>query len=75
MAKKKQEPIIEKVKMEDLKGNMCRWPIGDPRKKETFHFCGEKQDDSCSYCPDHSEMSRRSYNPPGSSNQTTKKAA
>lgn len=65
------------ITMEELKSTMCKWPIGDPRKKSTFHFCGEKRDEGCSYCTKHNEMSRRGYSATQTQKQedTTKKAA
>jgi GcrA cell cycle regulator len=38
--------------MNKLKGNMCRWPIGDPKDGD-FHFCGSSSEMGRSYCPDH----------------------
>lgn len=58
-------------KMEDLKSNMCRWPFGDPRQKDKFHFCGAPRDGASAYCCMHERMARRS-NETGSA---TKKAA
>lgn len=56
------KPEVEKVRLEDLKGNMCRWPYGDPRKKDTFYFCGVRHHEDGSYCAEHTAMSHRSYN-------------
>jgi GcrA cell cycle regulator len=39
------------VSLLDLKENMCRWPIGDPREDD-FHFCG---------CPIKPENGRKPY--------------
>ena len=36
----------------DIKENMCRWPLGDP-KDDDFHFCGKHAVDGCSYCEGH----------------------
>lgn len=49
---------MEQIKLEDLKGRMCRWPHGDP-KDEDFHFCGEQSEEGRVYCSEHEERSRR----------------
>lgn len=41
------------VKMADLRERMCRWPIGDPKDVEHFHFCGEGAVPGMSYCAEH----------------------
>jgi len=38
-----------------LKGNMCKWPIGDPAKDD-FHFCGQSAPAGKPYCPYHAHM-------------------
>lgn len=38
-----------------LKGNMCKWPIGDPAKDD-FHFCGQSAPTGKSYCAYHAQM-------------------
>ncbi len=38
-----------------LKGNMCKWPIGDPAKDD-FHFCGQSAPTGKSYCPYHAQL-------------------
>lgn len=38
-----------------LKGNMCKWPIGDPAK-EDFHFCGQSAPTGKPYCGYHAQM-------------------
>lgn len=64
------------ITMEELKSSMCKWPIGDPRKKKTFHFCGAGREEGGSYCEEHSAMSRRGFNAaPTTQEDTTKKAA
>lgn len=50
---------MSEIKLEDLKQNMCRWPIGDP-KNEEFHFCGHLKASGVSYCSHHEEMAYRS---------------
>lgn len=44
------------VKMADLKERMCRWPVGDPRDSEHFHFCGEPSAPGMPYCAEHARM-------------------
>ncbi len=39
-------------KLDELKPNQCRWPIGDPRD-EVFHYCGAQRKGHRSYCPNH----------------------
>ena len=41
--------------LEKIKGNMCRWPIGDPKDGD-FHFCGNPSEPSHSYCPNHMDI-------------------
>jgi len=38
-----------------LKGNMCKWPIGDPAKDD-FHFCGQASPAGKPYCQYHAAM-------------------
>ncbi|MBB5517767.1 GcrA family cell cycle regulator [Amphiplicatus metriothermophilus] len=38
-----------------LKGNMCKWPIGDPTSDD-FHFCGQPTPAGKSYCPYHAHL-------------------
>ena len=38
-----------------LKGNMCKWPIGDPAKDD-FHFCGQSAPTGKPYCGYHAQM-------------------
>ena len=39
----------------ELKGNMCRWPIGDPRDDD-FGFCGDKILTGLPYCAEHGKV-------------------
>jgi GcrA cell cycle regulator len=34
----------------------CKWPIGDPKSKERFRFCGEKSEPGKVYCSDHVKL-------------------
>ena len=38
-----------------LKGNMCKWPIGDPAKDD-FHFCGQSAPTGKPYCGYHANL-------------------
>jgi GcrA cell cycle regulator len=38
-----------------LKGNMCKWPIGDPAKDD-FHFCGQSAPSGKPYCAYHANV-------------------
>lgn len=38
-----------------LKGNMCKWPIGDPARDD-FHFCGQSAPTGKPYCPYHAQL-------------------
>lgn len=52
------------VKLADLKERMCRWPVGDPKDSENFHFCGEAAVPGMSYCAEHA---RAAYQTAGKS--------
>jgi GcrA cell cycle regulator len=60
--KKSEEPAVKRGKsLLELTNETCRWPIGDPSKKN-FHFCGEPGADleqGIPYCERHR---RRAYN-------------
>lgn len=45
---KKRIPLI------DIKGNMCRWPIGDPQE-QNFGFCGDHAISGLPYCNEHAK--------------------
>lgn len=61
-------------KMEDLKGHMCRWPHGDPRNKDKFHFCGDRRDQGSPYCHKHEHIARRGSEAAKAQAQTQKAA-
>jgi GcrA cell cycle regulator len=44
----------KRIPLLHLKGNMCRWPMGDPREKN-FGFCGESSIAGLPYCADHAK--------------------
>lgn len=52
------EDAAAAVRFEDLNGNNCRWPIGDPRSLETIRFCG-KGIRKGSYCAHHDRAAHR----------------
>lgn len=39
----------------ELKGSMCRWPIGDPQTEE-FGFCGDSCVPGLPYCAEHGKV-------------------
>ena len=41
-----------------LRGPVCKWPIGDPRKPG-FSFCGARTAGDGPYCPDHRQVAYR----------------
>jgi hypothetical protein len=49
-------PGSRPVRLAELRGNMCRWPIGDPQQFETFRFCGCRRDLGATYCDAHNKM-------------------
>ncbi len=53
-------PVNERKTIETLTDSCCRWPIGDPQKKD-FHFCGRTKIAGLPYCDFHA---RRAYQPP-----------
>ena len=46
----------ENVKLVELESNSCRWPSGDPKDEENFHFCGKKTPHGQTYCAEHNEI-------------------
>lgn len=60
--KKPKQKIIaedanrEMIRLIDLGARACRWPIGDPRDKENFGFCGEKMAEGLPYCSEHAKV-------------------
>ncbi len=51
-------PAALRVDLLDLRDNMCRWPIGDP-KKDGFHFCGRQRRTGDAYCCHHEVVARK----------------
>jgi GcrA cell cycle regulator len=45
-------PLKERKTLRTLKRNECRWPYGDPRKRE-FYFCGKRKATGHPYCEFH----------------------
>ncbi len=59
--KKAKQIIIEdndreKLTLIELSAGMCRWPIGDPRDKANFGFCGGESMPSLPYCTEHAKV-------------------
>ncbi|MDD4520138.1 MAG: global cell cycle regulator GcrA-like protein [Alphaproteobacteria bacterium] len=51
-AVKKAPKKKEKLVLNDLHFNSCRWPIGDPKDPD-FHFCGKETFMGRPYCAEH----------------------
>jgi hypothetical protein len=49
-------PGSRPVRLAQLRGNMCRWPIGDPQHFDAFRFCGCQRLRGDSYCAAHKKM-------------------
>ncbi len=49
-------PGSRPVRLSELRGNMCRWPIGDPQHFEAFRFCGCRRLRGDSYCSAHKKL-------------------
>ncbi len=49
-------PGSRPVRLSELRGDMCRWPIGDPQHHEDFRFCGCDCHPGDSYCAAHKKM-------------------
>jgi hypothetical protein len=49
-------PGSRPVRLAQLRGNMCRWPIGDPQHFDAFRFCGCQRLLGDSYCAAHKKM-------------------
>jgi GcrA cell cycle regulator len=53
-------PIKERRSLANLEAKDCKWPIGDPQKKD-FHFCNREHVPGLPYCEHHA---RRAFLPP-----------
>ena len=53
--KKPNEQEPERVTLDNLRQDMCAWPIGDPKEPD-FHFCGEKATKGKPYCEKHCKI-------------------
>ena len=51
--KPKPRPPVERVPLEQLETNDCRWPFGD---RPPFLFCGDTTVGLASYCPKHLDI-------------------
>lgn len=57
-------PVEQRKQLIELNGHACRWPIGDPRDKKRFFFCGAPvKEDDCPYCRAHAYFASRQYQP------------
>jgi GcrA cell cycle regulator len=50
------EPRGDKPTLIQLKPRDCRWPYGDPRDLESFHFCGQPRAGEGWYCAGHAKQ-------------------
>lgn len=41
------------LRLEDLRGHQCRWPVNDAQRGEPHLFCGHRSVDGSSYCAHH----------------------
>ena len=57
------QPRGDKPGVVAIKSNECRWPFGDPRDWDNFHFCGAKQKLGSSYCHVHALLARADVQP------------
>ncbi len=57
--KMQDPPQQEPVRFEDLKRDMCKWPVNDPGIKEFFLFCGLPKEEFAKYCPHHTRMAHK----------------
>ncbi|MDR0967973.1 MAG: GcrA family cell cycle regulator [Rickettsiales bacterium] len=58
-----QNMIDHVMDMAMLRGDQCRWPIGNP-DSDNFHFCGEKVFPGKPYCYEHCRASYQMMPPP-----------
>ena len=49
-------PGSRPVPLAELRGNMCRWPIGDPQQFDAFRYCGCHRQLGDTYCAAHKKM-------------------
>lgn len=49
-------PLGQRCTLLELAEGKCRWPIGDPRDGDNFHFCGGKSIEGLPYCGYHSRI-------------------
>ena len=49
---------MRRVRLEEIRGLACRWPLGDPRSGN-FAYCGLKPVEGYSYCAGHCRMAYR----------------
>jgi GcrA cell cycle regulator len=49
---------MRRLRFEDIRESVCRWPLGDPRSGD-FAYCGLQPVDGQSYCAGHCRMAYR----------------
>lgn len=45
----------ERIPLDDLAANQCKWPIGDPKTAD-FGFCGDRKVPGIPYCVEHAQV-------------------
>jgi GcrA cell cycle regulator len=62
----------DKITVLNISDRMCKWPFGDPRYPDEFHFCGAQPMTGSRYCSYHHKKSViplpdfwRRFRPPG----------
>jgi GcrA cell cycle regulator len=49
---------MRRLRFEDIRESVCRWPLGDPRSGD-FAYCGLQPVEGQSYCAGHCRMAYR----------------
>jgi GcrA cell cycle regulator len=60
---------MRRLRFEDIRESVCRWPLGDPRSGD-FAYCGLTPVEGQSYCAGHCRMA---YRPPQARRSTTER--
>jgi hypothetical protein len=61
----KSGPLAASVRVNfmQFRPSMCRWPIGDPKRIETFRFCGSTCSSGSVYCKAHTARAHAPNHP------------
>ncbi len=49
-------PMVRRIDIMALRDGVCRWPLGDPRERDTFAYCGAECSSAHVYCTGHSRL-------------------